>query len=135
MKTNEFLNMMLAMLGINGENYERNYFVLPRIICADGFNMSVQCGCSHYCGSENGYRKFGEVWKFLEWGFPSEPIDPEAYYAENADTINSVGSVEIEKIDELFERHGGIDIVATLSGAHKDLEDYFTRGRTRLSTL
>lgn len=117
MKTNDFINAMLSMLGINGQNYQFNYFHLPRIYCKDGFNISVQVNEGSYSGSENGYRKFGSEWKIVEWGFPSEAIDSVKYNSESEPTTNSVGSVEIELIDELLESHGGIDILATLSNA------------------
>ena len=140
MKTNEYINMMLKFMGISENNYVCNYFHLPRIFCKDGFNISIQVNEGNYCGSENGYRKFGEQWKLVEWGFPSAPIDSEKYDAEcytDAETVNSVGSIETEKIDELLESHDGIDIVATLSNAHQWLETEvrYSASRTRLSTL
>ena len=122
MKTNEFINAIISMLGITESNYKFNYFHLPRIYCKDGFNISIQVNEGNYCGSENGYRVFGKEWKLVEWGFPSAPISHKAFDAEcvtDEETINSVGSVEIEKIDELLESHGGIDILATLSNAHE----------------
>lgn len=138
MKTNDFINAILAMLGINESNYERTYFHLPRIYCKDGFNISVQVNDSSYCGSENGYRRFGKEWKLVEWGFPSAPIDSEEYGAQscsdNAETVYSIGSVEIEKIDELMEVHGGIDILTTLGNAQRWMEQQFLYSRTRMST-
>lgn len=137
MKVNDFINAILAMLGINETNYPFNYFHLPRIYCKDGFNISIQVNDGNYCGSENGYRKFGKEWKLVEWGFPSAPIDSQEYDAEcsdNAETVGSVGSVEIEKIDELMEAHGGIDILTTLGNAHQWMEQEFRYSRTRMST-
>ena len=140
MKTNDFINAIINMMGINENNYKFNYFHLPRIYCKDGFNISVQCNEGSYCGSENGYRVFGNNWELVEWGFPSQPIDNRKYDAEcitDEETINSVGSVEIEKIDELLESHEGIDILATLSNAHQWLETEvrYSASRTRLSTF
>lgn len=139
MKTNDFINAFLKMMGINENNYPHNYFHLPRIYCKDGFSISIQVNEGNYCGSENGYRKFGNEWRMVEWGFPTQPIDCRLYDAEcytDAETVNSVGSIEIEKIDELLESHDGIDILATLSNAHQWLEtEVRYSGRTRLSTL
>lgn len=143
MKTNDFINAIISMLGINSENYQFNYFHLPRIYCKDGFNISIQVNEGSYCGSENGYRVFGTQWKTVEWGFPSENIDSKLYHAEGGwddevvDTTNSVGSVEIEKIDSLLEEHEGIDILATLSNAKQwmDNEVRYGASRTRMSTL
>ena len=126
MKTNDFINAIISMLGITESNYKFNYFHLPRIYCKDGFNISIQVNEGNYCGSENGYRVFGKEWKLVEWGFPSQPISHKEFDAEcetDEETTNSVGSVEIEKIDELLESHGGIDILATLSNAHKWMMD------------
>lgn len=140
MKTNDFINAFISMLGINECNYQFNYFHLPRIYCKDGFNISIQVNSGNYCGSENGYRQFGSEWKLVEWGFPSAPIDHKEYESEcdnDAATVVSVGSVEIEKIDELLEQHNGIDMIATLSNAHQWLETEvrYSASRTRLSTL
>ena len=141
MKTNDFINAILKMLGINEHNYQFNYFHLPRIFCKDGFNISIQVNSGNYCGSENGYRQFGSEWKLVEWGFPSAPIDSKEYDAEcytDAETVNSVGSVETEKIDKLLESHDGIDILATLGNANQWMENevrYSNNFRTRLSTL
>ena len=136
MKTNDFINAFLKMLGINEHNYQFNYFHLPRIYCKDGFNISIQVNSGNYCGSENGYRQFGSEWEDVEWGFPSEEIDSVKYNSEREDTINSVGSVEIELIDELLESHGGIDILATLGNANQWMENEvrYSNSRTRLST-
>ena len=138
MKTNDFINAFISMLGISEKNYSFNYFHLPRIYCKDGFNISLQVNDGSYCGSENGYRKFGNEWKLVEWGFPSQAIDHKEYESEcdnDAETVNSVGSVEIEKIDELLKSHGGIDILATLSNAHQWLETEvsYSASRTRMS--
>lgn len=100
--------------------YEKNFFFLPRIYCKDGFNISIQVHQGNYCGSENGTRTFGLDWKFVEWGFPSEEIDPlkyhaDGYYYPNLDTTQTVGGyVDIGLIDELCEEHGGIDLAKTL---------------------
>lgn len=132
MTTNEFINMMLKMMGISEKNYQHNYFHLPRIFCKDGFNISIQVNCGNYCGSENGWRKFGKEWKGVEWGYPSGEIDSVKYNSESEDTIGSVGCIETELIDELLESHGGIDIVATLSNAHNTLKEYFIYVRKSL---
>ena len=95
--------------------YDTEYFLIPRIYCNDGFNISVQVNNGNYCGSENGIRKFGLDWKLVEWGFPSSPIDGKKYNAESSPTTESVGGyVEVGLIDELCEEHGGVDLAKTL---------------------
>lgn len=137
MKTNDFINAFLKMLGINEHNYQFNYFHLPRIYCKDGFNISIQVNSGNYCGSENGWREFGKEWKGVEWGYPSEEIDSVKYNSESEDTIGSVGCIETELIDELLESHGGIDILATLGNANQWMENEvrYSNSRTRLSTI
>ena len=101
--------------------YDTEYFLIPRIYCNDGFNISVQVNNGNYCGSENGIRKFGLDWKLVEWGFPSSEIDGEKYNAEDvSDTTGSVGAyAEVSLIDELCESHGGVDLLTTLkNGMH-----------------
>ena len=124
MLASEFVNtMVFGMLkGMADEctqmsnTYDRNYFIIPRIYCKDGFNISVQVNSSNYCASENGTRTFGLDWKLVEWGFPSEHIDGKKYNTESYPTTESVGGyVEIGLIDELCEEHGGIDLATTLS--------------------
>ena len=97
------------------EVYDKLPFFLPRLYCKDGFNISVQVNFGNYCASENGTRTFGLNWCMVEWGFPSQEIDPEKYSAENNDTINSVGGyVNAELIDQLCEEHKGFDLTSTL---------------------
>lgn len=95
--------------------YDMEFFFLPRIHCKDGFNISIQVHHGNYCASENGTRTFGLNWKEVEWGFPSSEIDAQKYNAESLPTTESVGAyVEVGLIDELCEKHGGIDLAKTL---------------------
>ena len=95
--------------------YAKGFYVIPRIYCKDGFNISVQVHQGSYCGSENGIRQFGVDWKCVEWGFPSAPIDAKKYGANQQDTMNAVGAyVDINLIEDLIKQHGGIDLETTL---------------------
>ena len=133
MKRQEFVNTMafgMLMANIKGpirtqksmeEAYQSTYFLLPRIHCKDGFNISIQVNRGNYSASENGVHIFGTDWKLVEWGFPSEQIDAKKYNAENyleeeeIDTTQTVGGyVEIELMDQLLQEHGGIDLQTTL---------------------
>lgn len=123
MLVSEFVNTMVFGMLKGTEHvctqmsnvYQDKFFLLPRIYCKDGFNISIQVNNSNYCASENGIRTFGLDWKLVEWGFPSRPIDFEKYNAEDTDTMKSVGGyVDIGLIDELCEEHGGIDLAKTL---------------------
>ena len=143
MTTNDYLNMMLNMLGINEENYDGKFFDLPFLVAKDGFDISIQCSSYHYCGSENGEKKFGKEWKVVEWGYPSTPIDHTIFgdWIEcDEETVETVGFVETKYVDDLMQEHGGIDIIATLSNAHKSISNYFKEQlfsqecRTQVST-
>lgn len=124
MLASEFVNTMVFGMLKGTEHvctqmsnvYQDKFFIIPRIYCKDGFNISIQVHNGNYCASENGTRTFGLDWKLVEWGFPSSEIDAQKYNAEDDDdTTNSVGGyVEIDLIDELCEEHGGIDLARTL---------------------
>ena len=136
MTLQEFVNTMAfgILIGkLNGckrtqmsmeETYNSTHFLLPRIHCKDGFNISIQVNNGNYCASENGPYTFGTNWELVEWGFPSEHIDAKKYNAENyleeeeIDTTQTVGGyVEIELMDKLLQEHGGIDLQATLKNS------------------
>lgn len=135
MTAQEFINVA-AFFSVRGDNYKCSLssmkekykydtFHLPRIVCKDGFNISIQVNNCSYCASENGVREFGTDWKLVEWSYPSKKIDPKKYKCEDylgnednvpsIDTKNSVGGyVEIELINSLCEEHGGVDVQKTL---------------------
>lgn len=136
MTLSEFVNTMafgMLVANINGSKrtqksmedaYNSTRFLLPRIQCKDGFNISIQVNRGNYGASENGMQTFGIDWQLVEWGFPSEPIDAEKYNAEKyidegeIDTTQTIGTyVEIELMDALLQEHGGIDLQATLTKA------------------
>lgn len=87
----------------------------PRIVCADGFSMSVQVGEHNYCLP----RQTEGPHTHMEGGFPSSaPLDPEllasrenAYYGDT-DEGDPCETVYPYVAREVFERefalHGGI---------------------------
>lgn len=84
----------------------------PRIICADGFAMSVQASSYNYCLP----REDGIQHTHLEGGFPSSPpLDPELLaarensYEEGGDPCDTVYPyIPREVFEREFELHGGI---------------------------
>lgn len=88
---------------------------MPRIICKDGFSISLQVNHSNYCDSENGYQRFGYEWKTIEFGFPSEEEELLEEFADNEEVCISVGRITIELAEEVLAKHGGIDLDKTLS--------------------
>jgi len=128
MTLSEFVNTMSfgILMGTRNDNistesmtekYNEDFFFLPRVVCKDGFSISIQVNHNNYCASENGTREFGLNWKEVEWGFPSSTINPIKYNAEDKKhTTDTVGGyVDINIIDELLNEHGGIDLQRTLT--------------------
>ena len=78
----------------------------PRIVCNDGFSMSVQGSSGHYCTP----RITQDSYSALEIGFPSdfEPLIND--YAESKDCIDTVFAyVPCELIQQVIDKHGGIN--------------------------
>ena len=103
-------------------SYDNQLFHCPRVYAIDGFNVSLQIHNSNYCQSNNGYRKLGDTILNVEFGFPSinEPLMfkySEMYSDDitDLDITNSVGSIPISVMEEVFTKHGGIDWDKTIS--------------------
>lgn len=82
-------------------------WVATRIVCADGYSLSVQVHEGAYCAPRDGW---GPDWDLAEIGFPSsEPTAEIMAYAEDADepTQTVYGYVPMPLIDALVELHGG----------------------------
>lgn len=91
----------------DGTDFEH---IRPRLMCADGFSVSVQASETHYCTPRiNGADKYETV----ELGFPSVEDSLIMDYAEEADrpTDTVYGFVPVHIVCELVEKHGGIMIV------------------------
>lgn len=127
MTLREYINTMAFGMLIGGtdthnctqmsikDKYNSTIFLLPCVVCVDGFSISIQVHHGAYCASENGTRTFGTDWQLVEWGFPSNEIDAVLYKAESSPTTNSVGGyVTIARMETLIQEHGGIDLQQTL---------------------
>ena len=79
----------------------------PKVVCKDGFKMSVQAGQSLY--SEP--RDVVDSYERAEVGFPSTEETLLASYAEDGDNLCDTvyGYVPCSIIDEVIDKHGGID--------------------------
>ena len=79
----------------------------PHIVCNDGFEMSVQAGQSLY--SEP--RDVADSYEEAEVGFPSTEESLLTSYAEDEENLCGTvyGYVPCSIIDEVIEKHGGID--------------------------
>lgn len=82
-----------------------NYWFYPRIYCNDGFNISIQGGVGLYSKPNTK----SVTYETMEIGFPSENdllinVDEEVK-----------GFVPVSKIQNMIERHEGINIKMTLT--------------------
>jgi len=80
---------------------------IPRIVCKDGFSMSVQASKFNYASPRR-----DNAWPYyeVEVGFPSE-VEPELLYkAEDIEnpTDTVYGWVPVELIEKIVEKHGGL---------------------------
>ena len=80
----------------------------PRIVCNDGFSISVQASVNHYCSPRENL--FDEDYEEVELGFPSAADILINDYAEDMEdpTQTVYPWVPIEIVEELIEKHGGI---------------------------
>jgi hypothetical protein len=84
------------------------YQVRDRLVCNDGFSVSVQGGTEfHYCLP----RMHTNEYEYVELGFPSEPSDLILQFAEDSKHPERTvyGFVPIEIVEQLIQSHGGID--------------------------
>lgn len=105
MKIGEFIKKTF----VEGEDYQ----VRSRIICKDGFSMSVQASYGHYCQPRINTTEYFE----FEIGFPIEEESLILMYAENQDepTNTVYGYVPEDIVNEVLEKHGGIDEIKTFN--------------------
>lgn len=97
-------------------SYNNTYFFCPRIVCNDGFSISLQMNHSHYCSSENGYRTLGHTMETIEFGYPNQDEELLKEYAECPELLTkTVGRLPIDVAQQIIDKHGGIDWDKTVS--------------------
>lgn len=90
-----------------GENHQsRN-----AIVCNDGFSVSAQGSSFHYCSP----RITDDSYTAIELGFPSQEDELINSFAEdNSQYTETVyGWVDMEIVEKLIDKHGGINITKT----------------------
>ena len=90
-----------------GVNKKMNYKLNEKVVCADGFTMSVQAHDGSYCEP----KRAGASWySMVEVGFPSEVESLLIPYAEDSDTpCDTVyGYVPVQVVTNVIAKHGGI---------------------------
>ena len=80
---------------------------VKRIVCNDGFSVSVQASETAYCSPRE--TAAHPYWAF-ELGFPSEKEETLMQYAEDEDrpTDTVYGYVPVSVVEALIDKHGGI---------------------------
>lgn len=80
----------------------------PRVICKDGFSISIQANQTAYCSPRiNSADQYQEV----ELGYPNISDNLLEDYAEDPEgpLATVYGHVPVAIVDQLLEKHGGID--------------------------
>tara|TARA_Y100000310_G_C20469182_1_gene709133 strand:- start:605 stop:916 length:312 start_codon:yes stop_codon:yes gene_type:complete len=88
-----------------------------KIVCVDGFSMSVQAGAGSYCEPRvNDAQKYTEV----EVGFPSDYESLLAPYAEDKEDYTGTvyGWVPADIIVTVCAKHGGVVTGELPNGVH-----------------
>ena len=86
---------------------QNRYVFRPRIICNDGFTISVQASEGHYCHP----RRTQNWYNSVELGYPSIEEELITEFAENKDILTETvyGYVPCDVVDKVIEKHGGIN--------------------------
>lgn len=107
MKLKEFVEITFAT------NAKDGFCFRPRIICNDGFSMSVQGGYGLYCMP----RVTQSTYIQMEIGYPSREEVLINEYAEMPDTPTETvyPYVPCAIIEQVIEKHGGINITETFT--------------------
>ena len=107
---------------MNGQHVNSIFKKLPaygdfgkkvRVICKDGFSVSMQASHLHYCTPR---KDNADYYEEFEIGFPSEPLPELAEWAEDQDYTGVFGYVPVEELAKVLETHGGVDFPATVAG-------------------
>ncbi len=127
----ELIKFLEATIVTREIDFETHHCVLqilrPRVVCNDGFSISIQASETHYC--EPRQSKISN-YKSVELGYPNFEEELIKEYAEEGDDLTGTvyGWVPVEIVDKLLEKHGGIDYLATMANFSKIFERYFGKG-------
>lgn len=76
-------------------------YVIPQMVCKDGFKFSVQASWGHYCTPRNSVGEYTHV----EVGYPSQVEEALLGYSDGENPI--FGYVPIEVVEKIIVKHGG----------------------------
>lgn len=104
MNINQFLQAHKNIMEVGGYTFREH---APRVVCEDGFSMSVQVSDGHYCTPRV---DDADVYSEVEIGYPSEEEIAIMPWAEISRTPTQTvyGYVPVSVVDEVIAKHGGI---------------------------
>ena len=105
MTVNEYLKKTLAFEYFGGVKVQRRR---PFVVCKDGYRVSIQASRYHYSIPQ---RDGASLYSAVELGYPSVADSLIAEYAEEPDNLTGTvyGCVPVELVEQLLEKHGGIE--------------------------
>lgn len=96
------------------EDFNKRFYVRPRIFCKDGFSLSVQANEGAYCTPRRMVEDGNETYYEAEIGYPSEVEPLIMEFAEEPHYTDTVYPyVPTSLIEQVLEKHGGIDVEKT----------------------
>ena len=98
MTINEYLRMTTEVITTKtGYSFQA---IRPRIVCVDGFDVSIQASETHYCAPRDNFGPYTEV----EIGYPSDIVPEWMPYVEDSDEpLETVYAwVPIELVDAVL---------------------------------
>ena len=85
---------------IDQKSIQWHYMKRPKIVCVDGFEVSIQGGVGIYSNPKD----FSDEYEDMEIGFPTNFDDPE--FSDNDGQV--CGYVPVDDLQKVITRHGGI---------------------------
>lgn len=91
------------------QKYAGSYFFNKRIVCSDGFSISIQANDGAYCRPREDIDDVS-VYSMFELGFPSDECDVIREYAEGENSLTDTvyPYVPRDVVEKMIESHGGI---------------------------
>ena len=86
-----------------------NFSQTPKIVCEDGFSVSIQVGQFLYCSPRKDFED-ARNYHQMELGFPNQSEELLLEYAEDSEnpTESVYGYVPVEVINKVIAKHGGL---------------------------
>lgn len=106
--TKNYITRLLAHNRKQKEKYPE-FAQVEKIICNDGFSVSIQASSAHYCRPRETQTEKTN-YETVELGFPTETDELILEWVEDADdpTDTVYAQVPVEVVEELLWKHGGV---------------------------